>query len=295
MDEASTSRSGPQALRFEITRCVLVPAHEDVAVLELEGTFVARARRAIGRPRLVVTTAEGALEAKALHADTAHAGPEPDPWRASFALPRALADAADAQYALAVGRSVTLELAAPINGPSSNPNADVEGETWGSMVVDLSEARRELSEAQNDLARAQEEIARLQAQVEEHTEAEPPKREPVLWLDEVEAETGAAPNGDAPHDEDDLEDFDDDEDEIEGDALPVLSDRRLSHQHRPPTMEHDAVYEATLKRMQTERRARLRRRRILGRLLALVVFLLAAAAIYIVVEGVVGLDLIGLF
>ncbi|MFA9270980.1 MAG: hypothetical protein ACEQSX_09520 [Baekduiaceae bacterium] len=37
--EARSSKPGREAVRFEVARSVLVPAHEHVAVLELEGTI----------------------------------------------------------------------------------------------------------------------------------------------------------------------------------------------------------------------------------------------------------------
>lgn len=296
--EARSSKSGrAEAVRFEVARSVLIPAHEHVAVLELEGTFHASARRSVGRPRLVVSTGGESVEVKALDAQAAHAGPKPKAWSAAFPIPRAVADADDAAYALAIGRSLTLDLPAPVHGALPvEPQDEVEGQTWGSMVVDLSEARRELAEAQNDLARAQEEIDRLRAEAEtaraerDAATAEP-ARPRVTWLEEVEAEAAASTNGDGPHDDDADDDLHDDE-EIEDAPLPVLAGRRLN---APPTTEHEAVYEATLKRIQADRRARMRRRRIWGRILALVLFLVAAAAIYIVVTGEVGVDLLEIF
>lgn len=300
--EARSKRSGrSEAVRFEASRCVLVPAHAEVAILELEGTFHAGTRRSVGRPRLVVRAGDASTEAKAVDAQSAYAGPEPRAWHASFAVPRALAEAGGASFALAVGKSLVLELPAPERGKlPANPQDEVEGQTWGSMVVDLSEARRELEEAQEELARANDELASLRAAAEQQVETPAEERPRVTWLEEVEAEATASGNGDAPRSEDadprpavDEEGAEaGDEDEDEQAPLPVLTGRRRV---APPTMEHDAVYEATLKRVQVERRARMRRRRILGRLLALVVFLAAAAAIYVVVDGDVGVDVLTLF
>lgn len=297
--EARSSKSGREAVRFEVARSVLVPAHQHVAVLELEGTFHASARRSVGRPRLVVTAGGESTEVKALDAQPAHAGPKPKVWSAAFPIPRAVADADDAAYALAIGRSLTLELPAPVHGAlPAKPQDEVEGQTWGSMVVDLSEARRELAEAQNDLARAQEEIARLRteaetARAERDAATAEPARPRVTWLEEVEAEAAASTNGDGPHDdEDDPGDVPHDDEDTGEPPLPVLTGRRVS---APPTTEHEAVYEATLKRIQADRRARMRRRRIWGRILALVLFCVAAAAIYIVVTGAVGVDILEIF
>lgn len=298
--EARPSRSDrSDAVRFEARRNMLVPAHADVAVLELEGAFHASARRSVGRPRLIVTTPDGNAEVKAVDAHSAYAGPDPRTWTASFAVPRPLAEADGATFALAIGRSLVLELPTPERGALPvEPQGEVEGYTWGSMVVDLSEAQRELSETQDELTRAREEIERLRAAEDapEAAAAEAPDPDPkperprVTWLEEVEAETVVSANGDGPHV--DAADHEHDDEEDDDDALPVLTGRRVS---RPATMEHDVVYEATLKRVQVERRARMRRRRILGRLLALLVFLLAAAAIYIVVTGAVGVDLLEIF
>lgn len=299
--EARSSKSTrSEGVRFEVARSVLVPAHEHFAVLELEGTFHASARRSVGRPRLVVTAGGESVEVKALDAQPAHAGPKPKTWSAAFPIPRATADADDAAYALAIGRSLTLDLPAPVQGTMpTQPQDEVEGQTWGSMVVDLSEAKRELAEAQNDLARAQEEIEHLRTEAEaaraerDAATAEPPRAR-VTWLEEVEAEAAASTNGDGPH-HDDQDDPGDDlhADDEHGDAaLPVLAGRRVN---APPTTEHEAVYEATLKRIQSDRRARMRRRRIWGRILALLVFLVAAAAIYIVVTGAVGVDILEIF
>lgn len=306
---SSNPRRGGRAetVRFDPSRSILVPAHADVAVLELEGRFHASAHRSVGKPRLVVSAGGESIEVKAVDAESTHAGPDPEPWSASFAIPRALADAEDAAFALAIGRSLVLDLPRPVAGPPppppsepslANPKDEVEGKTWGSMVVDLSEARRELAEVQNDLARAREENQRLQAEAEaalaERAAAESKERPPVTWLEEVEAEAATATNGAGPHDPADVADRgehpDDDDDGVP--ALPALADRRIAP---PATFEHDAVYDATLKRMQVERRARLRRRRILGRLLALLVFLAAAAAIYIVATGQIGVDILELF
>ncbi|MGK2938264.1 MAG: hypothetical protein ACSLFR_10745 [Solirubrobacteraceae bacterium] len=298
--EARSSRSTrAEDVRFEVVRSVLVPAHEQVAVLELEGTFHASARRSVGRPRLVVTAGGESVEVKALDAQPAHAGPKPKPWSAAFPIPRAVTDADGATYALAIGRSLTLDLPAPVHGTlPAQPQDEVEGQTWGSMVVDLSETRRELAGAQTDLARAHEEIERLRTEAEtaraelDAATAEPP-RPRVTWLDEVEAEAAASTNGDGPHhEEDDPADALHDDDEATASPLPVLAGRRVN---APPTTEHEAVYEATLKRIQADRRVRMRRRRIWGRILALLVFLLAAAAIYIVVTGAVGVDLLEIF
>ena len=292
----SSKSGGADAVRFEAARSVIVPAHDDVAVLELEGTFHASARRSVGRPRLVVTTSEGSTEIRAVKAQSANAGPKPKRWRASFALSRTIADAEGATFGLAIGRSLVLDLPTPtVERPSStNTQDELEGQTLGGMIVDLSEARRELAETQDELARAQEEIERLRSEADAaRAEAEQETPRPkVTWLEEVEAESATSTNGSGPHD-DEFEDVDDDDLDDERDALPVLAGRRLTVP--PATAEHEAVYEATLKRMQTERRDRLRRRRLLGRLLALVVFLLAAAAIYIVVTGAVGVDILELF
>lgn len=292
-----SSRSGSDAMRFEPSRNVLVAAHDEVAIIELAGVFHASSKRSAGRPRLVVTTPDGSTEFKAVEAHTAHAGPDPSTWTAAFAVPRTLTDAEGARFALAVGRSATLELPAPERETAPpldpHPRDEVEGQTWGSLVVDLSEARRELEETQSRLVETEAELERVREETAQAAEAEPaPARPQSTWLDEIEAEETphdlASPprNGNRPdalrdEDEDDAEDVD-----------PLPAPRRVAP---PPTAEHEAVYEATLKRMQVERRAKLRRRRILGRLLALVVFLIAAAAIYIIIEGAVGVDLVGIF
>lgn len=294
--EARSSKSGSaDAVRFEAARCVLIPAHDDIAILELEGTFHASARRSVGRPRIVVTTADGtATEVRAVKATSAHAGPKPKRWKASFPLARSVSDADGVTYGLAIGRSLVLGLPAPTAqrpaGPlPAKPQDEVEGQTWGAMIVDLSEARRELAETQEDLARAREEIERMrtEAEAEHRATAEAPKRPRVTWLEEVEAEADALNNGAAPHDDPADQD---DEHEADDAPLPVLAGQRRTAP--PATAEHEAVYEATLKRLQADRRARLRRRRSWGRLLAFVVFLAAAVAIYIVVTGAVGVDLL---
>lgn len=294
--EARSARSGrSEAVRFEASRCVLVPAHADVAILELEGAFHAKARRSVGRPRLVVRAGDATAEARAVEAQSAYAGPDPRPWSASFAVPRGLAKRRDATFSLAVGKTLVLDLPAPTPGTlPPHPQDEVEGMSWGSMVVDLSEARRELEEAQAELVRAHAELEALRAAgVPPSAAAErPDDRPPVTWLEEVEAE--ASVNGDGPRlagdQAGDAEPVDEaDEDDA---PLPVLAGRKRTP---PTTMEHDAVYEATLKRVQVERRERMRRRRILGRLLALVVFLVAAAAIYAIVDGNVGVDILELF
>lgn len=295
--EAGSSTSGRNAVRFDVTRNVLVPAHADIAVLELEGRFQAPARRSVGRPRLVLTAGDTSVEIKPLEAEVAHAGPEPETWRAAFPLPRAAAEASDTAFALAIGRSLVLELPRPEDGDApttraTNTQGEVEGQTWGSMVVDLSEARRELAESQTELAQAREEIERLQAEADHAAAATPePDRPPVTWLEEVEAEAAASTNGAGPHLLEDEDDHHADEDG-EAPALEPLADRRLAP---PATFEHEAVYDATLKRIQVERRQRIRRRRLWGRLLAVVVFLAAAAAIYIVLTGEIGLDILELF
>lgn len=290
------SRSGSDAMRFEPSRNVLVAAHDEIAILELAGVFHASSKRSAGRPRLVVTTSDGSAEFKAVEAHTAHAGPDPSTWTAAFAVPRTLTDADGARFALAVGRSATLDLPAPARETAPldpQPRDEVEGQTWGSLVVDLSEARRELEETQSRLVETEAELERLRAEAEQAAEHEPaPTRPQATWLEEIEAEetpeelaspprNGSHPDVSPDEDDDDAEDVD-----------PLPAPRRVTP---PPTAEHEAVYEATLKRMQVERRAKLRRRRILGRLLALVVFLIAAAAIYIIIEGAVGVDLVGIF
>lgn len=290
------SRSGSDAIRFEPSRNVLVAAHDEIAILELAGVFHASSKRSAGRPRLVVTTPDGSAEFKAVEAHTAHAGPDPSTWTAAFAVPRTLTDDDSARFALAVGRSATLDLPDPARDTAPldpHPRDEVEGQTWGSLVVDLSEARRELEETQARLVETEAELARVRADAEQAAEREPaPARPQATWLDEIEAEetpqdlASPARNGshpDTPRDEDD-----DDAEDVD----PLPAPRRVAP---PATAEHEAVYEATLKRMQVERRAKLRRRRILGRLLALVVFLIAAAAIYIIIEGAVGVDLVGIF
>lgn len=288
--EARSTRSGRGgAVRFEASRCFLVAAHDEVAILELEGRFHAGARRSVGRPRLVIRSGDASAEAKAVEAQSAYAGPDPRPWHASFAVPRALAEAGDATFALAVGKSLVLDLPAPERERPTKPQDEVEGQTWGSMVVDLSEARRELEEAQEELARANEELARLREAAEQPPEEPREDRPRVTWLDEVEAEAAVSANGAGSHDEPAEDDDEDGADEPDDAPLPVLAGRRRV---TPPTMEHDAVYEATLKRVQVERRARLRRRRILGRVLALVVFCAIALAIYVVVDGDVGIDIL---
>lgn len=296
--EARSARSGrSEAVRFEASRCVLVPAHADVAILELEGAFHAKARRSVGRPRLVVRAGDASAEAKAVEAQSAYAGPEPRAWTASFAVPRGLAEQRGATFALAVGKALLLDLPTPERGKlPPHPQDEVEGMTWGSMVVDLSEARRELEEAQAELARANAELEELRASGDPApAAADPPDDRPaVTWLEEVEAESAANVNGDGPLAADDEADDPEPLDEAgeDGAPLPVLTGRKRTP---PPTMEHDAVYEATLKRVQVQRRERMRRRRILGRLLALVVFLVAAAAIYAIVDGDVGVDILELF
>lgn len=293
--EARSTRSGRgEAVRFEASRCLLICTHAEVAILELEGAFHAGARRSVGRPRLVVRSGGASAEAKAVDAQSAYAAPEPRSWHASFAVPRALAEADEATFALAVGKSLVLDLPAPERTRPPEPQDEVEGLTWGAMVVDLSEARRELEEAQAELTRANEELARLRAAAEQAADQPDEARPRVTWLEEVEAEAAASTNGtggrdsaDDAHHEDETET---DGDEPEEATLPVLAGRRRVAP--PTTMEHDAVYEATLKRVQVERRARMRRRRILGRMLALVVFLALAAAIYVVVDGDVGIDIL---
>lgn len=295
--EARSSKGGRDAVRFTVTRSVLVPAHADVSVLELEGTFEASARRSVGRPRLVLTGGGGSVEIKPLDAEPTHAGPDPEPWRAAFPVPRTAAEAGDTTFALAIGRSVVLDLPRPVDGAppappqepplDPHPRDEVEGQTWGSMVVDLSEARRELADTQNELDRAREEIERLRAEAEQARAAEPetPVAPPVTWLEEVEAAAAASTNGDGGH----L--LDDHEDDVEVPDVTPLTDRRTPP---PATFEHEAVYDATLKRLQVERRQRVRRRRLWGRLLAVVVFIAAVAAIYIVATGQFGIDLLEL-
>lgn len=293
------SRSGSDAMRFEPSRNVLVTAHDDVAILELAGAFHASSKRSAGRPRLVVTTADGSAEFKAVEGHTAHAGPDPSTWTAAFAVPRALTDADGATFALAVGRSVVLDLPAPDRPTPRHdpqPQDEVEGMTWGSLVVDLSEARRELEETQSRLVETEAELERLRADAEQTAATEAaPDRPAVTWLDEIEAEETpeelASPPRNGSHPDPGPDDDGADDEDVE-DVPPLPAPRRVAP---PPTAEHEAVYEATLKRMQVERRAKLRRRRILGRLLALVVFLIAAAAIYIIIEGAVGVDLVGIF
>jgi hypothetical protein len=283
--EARSTRSGRGgAVRFEASRCLLISTHADVAILELEGAFHAGARRSVGRPRLVVRSGGASAEAKAVEAQSAYAAPEPRAWHASFAVPRALAEAGDATFALAVGKSLVLDLPTPDRRQPPEPQDEVEGLTWGSMVVDLSEARRELEGAREELAHANEELARLRAAGEQRADQPEEERPRVTWLEEVEAEASASTNGAAERDDADHES------EHEEDTLPVLAGRRRVVP--PTTMEHDAVYEATLKRVQVERRARLRRRRILGRMLALVFFLATAVAIYVIVDGDVGIDIL---
>lgn len=290
LGEARSTRSGRDgAVRFEASRWLLTGTHAKVAILELEGAFSATVRRSVGRPRLVVRSGDKSVEVRAVDAQSAYAAPEPRPWHASFAVPRALAEADDATFALAVGRSLVLDLPAPERTRPVDPQDEVEGQTWGSLVVDLSEARRELEETQAELTRANEELARLRAATEQT--ADRPAHPRVTRLEEVEAEAAERSNGDVGHDDaDEPHDDERESDEPEEAPRPIHAGRRRVAP--PSTREHDAIYEATLKRVQVERRTRLRRRRVAARLLALVVFLAAAAAIYVIVDGDVGVDVL---
>ena len=95
---------------LELLRFRAVPAGSDAAVLELEGRFATPAPRRLGRPRLLVESEDGQVEAVAISGQEAFAGPDAAVWRATYALPLA---AVDGTFTIAVGRRLTLTLPAP--------------------------------------------------------------------------------------------------------------------------------------------------------------------------------------
>lgn len=108
MSVATGPRSTEPAL--ELLRFRAVPAGSDAAVLELEGRFATAAPRRLGRPRLLVESEDGQVEAVAISGQEAFAGPDAAVWRATYALPLA---AVDGTFTIAVGRRLTLTLPAP--------------------------------------------------------------------------------------------------------------------------------------------------------------------------------------
>ncbi|MBA2766829.1 MAG: hypothetical protein H0U33_07625 [Solirubrobacterales bacterium] len=108
MSVATGPRSTEPAL--ELLRFRAVPAGSDAAVLELEGRFATPAPRRLGRPRLLVESEDGQVEAVAISGQEAFAGPDAAVWRATYALPLA---AVDGTFTIAVGRRLTLTLPAP--------------------------------------------------------------------------------------------------------------------------------------------------------------------------------------
>jgi len=103
--DPSSAEPGLELLRFRA-----VPAGADAAVLELEGRFAAPTQRRLGRPRLLVETEGGRVEAVAVSGQEAFAGPDAAVWRATYALPLA---AVDGTFTIAAGRRLTLTLPAP--------------------------------------------------------------------------------------------------------------------------------------------------------------------------------------
>jgi hypothetical protein len=92
---------------FELLRFTGAPAGPDVAVLELEGTFPGGAGRDHQRARLLVENAERSLELSPVTTVSLRDGT----WRATYAL--ALGHMQGATYALAVGRTLLLDLPVP--------------------------------------------------------------------------------------------------------------------------------------------------------------------------------------
>lgn len=105
---------------FEVRRFVLGVASDDVALLELEGRFLADAPRQLGTPRLIVDSDDGPIEVPSIGQEEAVAGPEGATWRASFALP--LTVASGSSFALKVRRLALVELPLP-DAPADDDGA----------------------------------------------------------------------------------------------------------------------------------------------------------------------------